>query len=197
MGAKTQLRESDSAEIEDQAESTTIARDQIFEVLSNERRQRVLRYLSQHNDRSVELRELVDHVAALENDTSIDQLDSRARKSVYTALRQSHLPKLADRNVIEYDRRRGQAELTDEAKNVLLYLQHPPKRGNPWPWYYLTLSGILGLVAILAWMNVAPFSGLSALMLTGVTIAVFVIASSVHAIQTFRFGDGIQIDHEP
>ena len=78
-----------------------LPRDEIFDVLSNERRQCILHYLKKQYGRRVDLRELVNHVAAWENDIKLEQLDSAERKRVYTALRQSHLPKLEDSGLIE------------------------------------------------------------------------------------------------
>ena len=42
----------------------TIQREQIFEILSNERRRLVLKYIRQHNEEQIDFRDLVDQVAA-------------------------------------------------------------------------------------------------------------------------------------
>ena len=45
----------------------------------------------------------MEYVAAWENDTTVERIGSTERKRVYTALRQSHLDRMADAGIIEYD----------------------------------------------------------------------------------------------
>lgn len=87
-----------------------LARDDVFHLLQNERRRLVLRYLTEHDTPAVEMREVAEQVAAWENDTTVAGLTSDARQRVYIALYQSHLPKLDERGVIEYDQNRGTIE---------------------------------------------------------------------------------------
>lgn len=77
--------------------------DLVFDLLSNARRRHVLELLGDH-DGETSFRELTDAVARREmgEPVSYDQ-----RKRVYVSLRQSHLPRLADAGVVEYDRDRG------------------------------------------------------------------------------------------
>lgn len=85
----------------------TISKDAAFHLLQNSRRRAVLRYLLEHDDDAYSMREVTEQVAAWENDTTIAELTSNERQRVYIALYQSHLPKLAESDVIEYDRDRG------------------------------------------------------------------------------------------
>ena len=85
----------------------SIARDDAFHLLQNARRRAVLRYMIARDDRQFEMRTLAEEVAAWEQDTTIDDLTSSERQRVYIALYQSHLPKLDDYGVIEYDQHRG------------------------------------------------------------------------------------------
>jgi hypothetical protein len=157
-----------------------LPRTDVFEVLSNERRRCVLHYLKQQDDRRVELRELVDHVAAWETDTTLENLDSEARKRVYTALRQNHLPKLDDAGIIDYEHMRGEVELTDHAREVELYLEYVPGNDIPWSEYYLGLSAVSAALIIVTWLGVYPFTGLSGLGLAALLVTLYTISAVVH-----------------
>jgi hypothetical protein len=161
----------------------TPEREEIFEVLSNSRRRCIVHYLKKCEGRRVELREIVDYVAAWEEGTSIDKLDSARRKSVYSSVRQTHLPKLQDCGLIEYDYQRGDVELTDGIREVQLYLEHVPGNDIPWSEFYLGLSAIGAALVAVTWLGIYPFGGLSGLTLAGIMVALFAISA---AIQTYQ-----------
>lgn len=163
-----------------------LTRDEIFTMLSNRRRRWVLHYLKQREDERIDLRTLVDTVAAWEYDTPVDDLPWKKRKRVYTALRQSHLPKLADAGVIEYDRNRGEVALTDDARRVRMYLEYVPEHDIPWSQCYLGLSGIALGITALAWSSVFPFAELSGLVLATILSVTFAATAVTHAYHTRR-----------
>jgi hypothetical protein len=163
-----------------------LPRDEIFDVLSNRRRQCVLHYLKQHEDRRVELRELVEHVAAWENNTTLEQLDSDERKRVYTALRQSHLPRLERAGIVEYEHMRGAVELTDDARQVQMYLEYVPEHDIPWSQYYLGLTGIAAALVAAVWAGIYPFDGLSGVGLAAILVSLYLLSSVVHTYQSSK-----------
>ena len=174
----------DTLSVGQPSSESPIPREEIFDVLSNDRRQCVLHYLKQHEGRRVELRELVDHVAAWENDTTLDGLNSTERKRVYTTLRQSHRPKLEDAGIIEYEHLRGEVELTDEANRVQMYLEYVPENDIPWSEYYLGLSAVsAGLVAA-TWAGVFPFAELSGTVLAMIIAVLFALSAAIHTHQS-------------
>ena len=159
--------------------------DDVFDILSNPRRRCILHYLKQQDGRA-ELRELVEYVAAWENDTTVEQIGSTERKRVYTALRQSHLDRMADAGVVEYDNDRGHVALTDDAREVELYLERVPRRDIPWSEYYLGLSAVgTGLVAA-TWMGAFPFAELSGVALAAILVAVFAVSAAVHTYRSSK-----------
>ena len=91
--------------------------DVTFTILKNERRRRVLKYVLDAEGR-VTLSDVAEHVAAIENDTTPARLGSQQRKRVYIGLYQSHLPKMDDAGVIEFDRDRGVCEVGPNAAAV-------------------------------------------------------------------------------
>lgn len=95
------------------APSQAIAKDDAFHLLQNARRRAVLRYLRAHADQErFRMRDLAEEVAAWEHNTTVRQLTSDERQRVYIGLYQSHLPKLDDYGVIEYNQPRGVVEQT-------------------------------------------------------------------------------------
>lgn len=88
----------------------------VFELLKNQRRRRVIKFLKEQDDGVTTLDVLAEHIAALENDIDVSQLSSSQRKRVYIGLYQCHLPKMDDFGVIEYQKNRGIIELQDTAQ---------------------------------------------------------------------------------
>jgi hypothetical protein len=76
------------------------------------------------------LSDLAEHIASIENDKPVASLSSSERKRVYICLYQSHLPKMADANVIDYNQARGTIELRSEADQLLGYLPENPDERN-------------------------------------------------------------------
>lgn len=73
--------------------------DELFEVLADGRRRRALAYLADADDGVAAFSELVEHVA----DDSVGE--STDKECVAVSLHHTHLPKLADANIVEYDPR--------------------------------------------------------------------------------------------
>jgi hypothetical protein len=98
-----------------------LSKDELFHLLQNQRRRRVLLYL-QGTDSEVNMRDVAEQVAAWENDTTVEALSSDERQRVYIALYQSHLPKLDDADVLSYNQQRGIVERTPLADQLDTYL---------------------------------------------------------------------------
>lgn len=98
-----------------------LSKSHIFDLLSADRRQEVLRYLDR-NDGTADLGEVAEHIASQECDCKIEQLNSQQRKRVYVGLYQCHLPKMADAGVIDYDPDRGDIALNERSARLLNYL---------------------------------------------------------------------------
>ena len=167
-----------------QKRTDELTRDEIFAMLSNRRRRWVLHFLKQCDEQRIDLRTLVDTVSSWEYDTPPDELPWKKRKRIYTALRQSHLPKLADAGVIEYDRNRGEVALTDNARTVRMYLEYVPEHDIPWSQCYLGLSVVAVTITGLAWHSVYPFAELSGMALAVILVAMFATTALAHTYYT-------------
>lgn len=166
--------------------SARLSREEIFDVLSNERRRHALHYLKRHEDRRVDLGSLVDYIAARENDTDPGAVDYKQRKRVYSALRQTHLPKLDECDLIEYDERRGEVRLEGVAREVQMHLEYVPEHDIPWCYHYLGLTGTFGVVLLLTHAAVFPFGHLSGLAFATIALLAFGVSAVVHAVYTNR-----------
>lgn len=102
-----------------------LSKDVIFNLLSVERRRLTLRYL-RRNGPEASLSTLATRIAAHENAQPVDAVTSDQRKRVYIALYQSHLPKLDDAGVVDFDSRRGAVELAGNASLLYPYLDLEP-----------------------------------------------------------------------
>lgn len=192
MGDAQVLARSNQADRTDRSDTETLAREDIFTILSNKRRQYVLQYLKEHDEGAVQLRDLVEYVARRENGTSHPDRD--ARKAVYTSLHQSHLPKLDQHGLIEYDARRTEAEPTDALRGVQGYLEYTPQNSVPWAYYYFGLAGVLALMTLLAWLSIPPFATFSGILFGGITAVLVALSAAAQTIYTDRrqFADPIE-----
>jgi hypothetical protein len=100
----------------------TLPDDDIFHILQTNRRRDAIRYLLDQ-DGPVKMRDVAEYVAARENDTTVAQLSSTERQRVYIPLYQSHLPKLDEEGVIEYNKSRGIVKPTDRLELFRPYLE--------------------------------------------------------------------------
>lgn len=117
--------------------------DDVFDVLANRRRRFVLNFLLRE-ERPVTIQELSQAVAEWEFDAEAEELTDQQQKRIYVALYQTHVPKLADLGIVEYDPDTNLVELTDTATQLRPYVEEEAPRERPWALYYLGLT-IVGL----------------------------------------------------
>ncbi|WP_336035105.1 DUF7344 domain-containing protein [Halobacterium yunchengense] len=95
--------------------------DVTFEILKNRRRRLVLQYV-RDTDEPTTIGELAEHIAAIENDTTVQQLNAQQRKRVYIGLYQCHLPKMDDAGVVAFNQDRGRIEPGPNVEPLYDYL---------------------------------------------------------------------------
>jgi DNA-binding transcriptional ArsR family regulator len=164
--------------IEPPTGAVSISRDTAFEILTNPRRRYALSYLRSKSG-TVSIGELAEAVAAWEQDTNVELVSSKERKSVYTSLYQTHLPKMADAGVIVYDRQRGQVRLSDTATELDKFVNPPSKAGN-WSRYYLALAVIGGVAILCNLLGMYPFTLLNVLAYAALLLVAFTLLSAVN-----------------
>ena len=132
-------------DVETENSGREIPIDQVYSILRNRRRRLVLSQL-ERADGSLKIGDLAEQIAAIENDKPISAVRSKERKRVYISLYQSHLPKLDETGVVDYDADRGVVERGPYFRTVLETLDSPKPDRHPWPVYYLGAIVALGLL---------------------------------------------------
>lgn len=146
-------------------------RDIAFTILSSRRRRNVIHALCRDEVSTVS--ELARQLAAWETGKSPEAISSKERKRTYTALRQTHLPKLAHHGVVDYDSNRGTVSLTERGHELRPYLRVPKSSGVQ-EYQAAFISVLAGaVVTLLSWAGVAPFALLSGYQLAAVMTVAF------------------------
>jgi hypothetical protein len=161
--------------LKQQLQNTRIAQNKIHDVLRNDRRRWTIQYLKQRL-KPVDVRELSEKVAAMEIGKSPPPRD--VRRSVYNALNQTHLPKLDEIGLVQYDRDRKTVSLCDDARDVDIYMNVVSPVGITWNTFYRT-AGVLGLLAVVvAETDFVFMDGVNALLVATVFLFMFLVAMS-------------------
>lgn len=150
-----------------------LSQDVVFDILSNPRRRYVLYYLRTREE-PVRLTKLAEEVAAWENDTNRSEITEQERKRVYVSLYQTHIPRLAEAGLIDYDKDSGQIALAEGAADIDSYLDST-EQSYPWQRIYLGLAvASAGLLA-----GTVLFDFLPELIAATIVIVAFVIATVI------------------
>lgn len=163
---------------------TSPEKDELYDLLSNHRRRYVIHFCKQADD-PLTLSDLAELVAAREQDKSVTELTSAERKRVYTSLQQTHLDRLAEAGMIDYDGRT--VELTDEAKTLDVYLDVVPEGSIPWGIYYLGLSILSTVVLSGVWVGFIPTTLIPELGWAAAILVAFLLSSIAQVIQNRRY----------
>jgi len=156
--------------------------DELFDVLANRRRRYVIEHLTNHEE-GHDIGTLSTRIAARENEIPVEAVTSSERKRVYTALQQSHLPKLDAAGLIEFDKQRGTAEPLSTLEMAEQYLTEK-QTDKPWSGYYLGLTAVSAVVVLSVWGDLWPFVLLSPLVWTVGIVAVFGATAALHRYET-------------
>jgi DNA-binding transcriptional ArsR family regulator len=156
------------AETEPERPEPSLPLDQVFEILKNRRRREVLHYLNDH-DGTATLSDLAEHIAALENDTTVAAISSSQRKRVYVGLYQCHLPKMDDMNIVDFEQNRGTIELASNAGQLDQYLEDR-SAGRDWAPIYLGLAALAGGLLVAAYLGAAQFGLTPTVVLVGLIV---------------------------
>ncbi len=124
----------------------------------------------------VDLRDLAEHIAVVE--TGESPPPRAARQSVYNSLYQTHLPKLDEMGVIDYDADRKKISLRYPARQVDLYMEIVTRYGITWTQYYRTLGVIALMTIVAANTGIVFFSEVPTLAFTSLFLAIFAVSTA-------------------
>lgn len=155
---------------------------EIHDVLRNDRRRLVLERL-RANGGTETVSDLSERIGEVESGESPPPRN--VRQSVYVSLHQTHLPKLDELGIVEYDPDEKTVSLADNAADVGVYMEVVPRYGISWAEYYLGL-GLLGSLSLIgAWVGVPILRTLGPGTL-GLAISALVLASAAYQLTDQR-----------
>ncbi|WP_246989049.1 DUF7344 domain-containing protein [Halorientalis marina] len=163
-------------------DENSLSTDSIFETLSNRRRRYTLHYLKQ-TGKPVSIRDLSEQLAAWENAVEREQVKPKERKRLYTALHQTHLPKMDQLGAVEYDSDRSVIALTETIDQFDIYFDLVAADDIHWSQFYLALGGVATAIVATATLGIQPFASLSGF---GYALGVAVLFTAVAGYHTFR-----------
>jgi len=127
-----------------------VGQSELHQILSNERRRRLIREIVENEDKELTVSELSERLAAQESGT--EPAPRKVRHSVYVTLRQNHVPKLDDHDVVDFD---GESKCIEpNERTPVFYRLIDEADGTEWPserhvLLALLVGTVLGLVGIL------------------------------------------------
>ena len=157
-----------------------VSEDELFDVLANQRRRFAVHLLKREEDESVAIGDMAEQIAAWENGIDTTEITGNERKRVYTALQQSHLPKMDEAGVVEFNKDRGLIEPTPALENVDLYMDVVEGKEIPWSTYYLGLSGVAVALTGAVWLGAWPFVLLPDMAWTVAIVVAFAFSAVTH-----------------
>jgi DNA-binding transcriptional ArsR family regulator len=164
-----------------------LSQDALFSLLSNPRRRFILQYLNR-TEESIRLQELATEVAAWENETEPAELTDKQEKRLYVSLYQTHIPKLEEAGIVDYDGDTGEIRLTDRGTDINRYLDADASEDDDtrhWGLYYLLIA-LFGVV-VYGLITVGGGSvGQTGVMAIGVGWVLLAALALFHYVETER-----------
>jgi hypothetical protein len=148
---------------------------EIHGILCNSRRRHALDHLRRTTD-VVALSDLADAVA--ERETGESPPPNDLRQSVYNSLHQTHLPRLDEERVIDYDQSTKEIRLRESAREVEVDMEVFMKYGFTWTEYYRLLGTIALLVLLAASLEVRPISFVETTLWTSAFLALIAVSTA-------------------
>jgi len=162
--------------------------DEQFSLLRARRRRYALYYLQR--EESATLGGLAGQLAAWENSIDPEAVSYVQRKRVYTSLQQTHLPRMDDLGVVEFDSRTGAVSLTSAGAEIEVYPQAVEMRNGRWAVLYLAV-GLVNAALLLLLAAGLPVPGeLSQSGLAAFVVSSFLVVTLAHITATRAEGHG-------
>lgn len=128
----------------------------------------------------MKLTDLADEVAAWEYESPVEALDKQQRKRVYVSLYQTHVPKLAEAGLIEYDPDTGDIHPTGQIRGVDNYLPNDEEPEIRWELIYLLLAAISLALFAIATLGVGGLGVVLVIPVSLVILFLFGVTALIH-----------------
>lgn len=169
--------------------SDSLSEATIYEVLSNRRRRYAVHILKRSE--TVDVTELSKQITAWERDMPREEVSYTDQKSVYTALRDTHLPLLVQHDLIRYDEEANVVEATPGLSELEVYVEALRGTEIPWGYYYLGLASVSVALFAAVVVGVPGLAAIGPLGVSVFTVASFVVSSSIH----YYYGQRSRLGH--
>jgi DNA-binding transcriptional ArsR family regulator len=177
----------------DESEREQLSHDLIFDLLSNPRRRFILYYLRTKSG-SVKLSELTGEIAAWEYETPIDELTDQEQKRVYVSLYQTHVPKLVEAGLVDYDTEEKALQPTNQICTIDDYLPSDDDRDSRWELAYLSLSTIGVIILAIGISNASVFGVVSVAVAGAIILVLFSSMAIIHFLSIRRHEQQLPIE---
>lgn len=158
----------------------------VIEAVRNRRRRYALYYLRERS-RPTDLDDLTSQVSAWEAETTTDRVSPAAREAVGASLRETHLPYLAERGLVRYDRRRDRATYCGDDPALAVYLANDPRTTVRWHRVYLLLTAVVAVFVGLVWVGVSPLARVDPVAVAAAVVALFAAVAVAHWYDVHRW----------
>lgn len=108
--------------IEADEENRKISLDEVFSLLSSQRRRFILRYFSEVQENST-ITNIAEQIAAWELDKDPSEVTAKERKKVYVSLYHCHLKRLTRNDVCKFESSEGTVKVGKNADEMFKYLR--------------------------------------------------------------------------
>lgn len=152
---------------------------EIFELLANRRRRFAIHALKRA-DGPMDVADLSTRVTAWERGVDPETIGYDDRRNVHTVLTRTHLPKLDERGVVEYDDEAKVVEPTPVLDDLDVYIEVLRGREIPWSLYYLGLAALVGAVTLAVTVEVPLFAALDGTAVAAFAVTAFAVSAALH-----------------
>lgn len=158
----------------------SLSKDEIFDLLRNQRRRAVIRYLLENGGRA-KVDDVTEAVAAEEFGKLPAELSSIEYKRVYTGLYQCHLERMEQLDVLDVDRTMQTVELRDPATQLARFLPDSPGRGR----MHIEAGALGAAAAIIALgaLGAGPFGAVAPASWVYLTVLLLLGLGLVHSLE--------------
>lgn len=172
-----------------ESEHGRLSQNEVYDLLSNPRRRFVISYLREHSD-PIELTALAREVAAWENDVPAEELSDQQEKRVYVSLYQTHIPKLENAGIVEYDSDNGEIRLTRTVGQLNRYLPEAESTELPWQSAYVATAVIGAVFYLLVFFDAPLFTEIPDAVAGVAVVAAFLAVTVAQYVYTRFVADG-------
>lgn len=156
----------------------TLSDNELFTLLSNVRRRRMLSLLYDC-DGTAQLQKLAEQIAAEEHGKPCHELSDDEIKKVYISLYQTHVPKFENTGIIHFDSDTGVVKMANPDGRLIRYIENSVEYSAPLSRYYFAI-GIGGLLLATATvLDIAFFDLVSGGTIGVILAAVILILTTV------------------